>query len=155
MSYTVYLRPTLLYMLVLLRRTIDGLFSCSIPHTYYRRRENLHYNHRAEVSAGEDIPSVLLRSPQGILEDWVVTCTPEKSRSRPHNPRIELVVQRSCAQHANRICRENSRQDKSWCHSCRDLCLLRFRWRVEDRADDFWEGLPRRLQPASRSKQNK
>ncbi|KAG9679906.1 putative eukaryotic translation initiation factor eIF1a-like protein, partial [Aureobasidium melanogenum] len=59
----------------------------------------------SEDDAGKDVPSVLLRSPQGILEDWV---------------------------HADRIGRENSRQDKSWCHSRRDL-----------------------LQPAGRGKQDK
>jgi hypothetical protein len=94
---------TLLYMLVFLCYSICGFFSCSIPYAYHCRSEDLHHNHRAEVCAGKYIPCVFLRTPQSILQDRMISSTPEKSRSRPHNPRIELVMQRSGAKHTNRI----------------------------------------------------
>lgn len=122
---TVKLFATLLYMLVLPCQSISRLVPRSIPHASHRSSKHLHHNHRAEVGAGKDVPRILLRTPQGILQDRMVASAPEKSGSRPYNPRVELVVERSCAQHANRIGRKYCRQDEPGCHPRRYLCLLR------------------------------
>jgi hypothetical protein len=94
---------TLLYMRMFLCHSIHGFLSRPIPYAHHSRSQNLHHNHRAKVSARKHIPSILLRSPQSILQQRMKPSTPQQSRSRPHNPRVKLIVQRPRTQHSNRI----------------------------------------------------
>lgn len=94
------------------------------PHARDLRRQRTHHDARAGRRAGENIPRPLLRRPQRVDAHRVRAAVPRQERRRPRDPRVELVVQRARAQHADRDAAQHRRQHEARRDAPRDGDLV-------------------------------
>jgi len=121
-----------------------------VPRPRHRDGETTDDDHRAYRGARIHVPSPLLRSPDGIHQDWMHATSPEEEGTSPRDVRVKLVVQASGAKAAHRHRRQNSRHNERRRHSPGDLRLSIRRRRMEQLLDRRRDGRVGRIQPSGR-----
>jgi hypothetical protein len=91
------------------------------PRTKHRYHQTRNGYGRRQIGAGIHVPRVLLGGPDAIHEHGVEAGPPEQERRGPGGPRVELVVQRPRAQHANGVCAQDGGHDELGRHALGDL----------------------------------